>query len=160
MCQCFMSRSRSALWSVCTNRSLTCQCLKKSKRASSWRVETPPVAVQRQVPQLQTVAKTGVFPSINQVTKHAVFPPILYIDKIIAAHACCVMQRLVPPLQTVPKTGEESQTQFIGNFVDVPVISQIQVTKHVEISQKHFIDKVVAVPMMMQRLVPQLQTLL
>ena len=48
------------LMSVCTYRSLTCQCLKKSTRASSRRVEIPlPVAMQRQVPQLQTVAKTG-----------------------------------------------------------------------------------------------------
>ena len=73
MCRCFMSRSRSALWSVCHEQSLTCQFLKKSTRASSRGVEIPPpVAMQRQVPQLQTVAKTGVFPSINQVTNKMV----------------------------------------------------------------------------------------
>ena len=74
----------SAFRRVCTNISLTCQCLKKSKRTSSRGVEIqPPVAVQRQVPQLQTVVKTGFFPSIKQVTKHAYFPRTQYIDKIV-----------------------------------------------------------------------------
>ena len=123
-----------------------------------------PVVMQRQVPQFQAVLKTGearlaqfigkvdmpVIRQISQVTKHVKIPQIQKIDVPV------VMQRQVPQFQAVLKTGEARLAQFIGK-VDMPVIRQIsQVTKRVKIPQIQKID----VPVVMQRQVPQFQTVL
>ena len=50
--------------------------------------------MQRQVPQIQTVPKTGDFLSINQVTKHVDLPQAQHTNKVVD----------VPEAQTGPKT--------------------------------------------------------
>ena len=57
-------------------------------------------------------------------------------------------KRQVPQVHTVRQTGKAPQVQFLIN----------QVTKHAEISQTQYCDKVIAVPIMIQRHFPQLQT--
>ena len=80
-----------------------------------------------------------------------------YTDKVVAV--LFAIQRQVPESQTVLKTGEAPLAQFIGNVVDVPLISQInQVTKHADIPQKQYIDNAAAVPVVTQRQVPRIQT--
>ena len=136
-----------------------------------------PVVIQRQIPQSQTVLKTGKAPlaqftgsvvdvpvisQINQVTKHAVFPQIQYIGKVIAA-VPVVIQRQVPHIQTSWKFVKVPPAKSVGVVVDVPVVMHImhinQVTKHVQIPQSH-VDKVVDLPVVMQRQVPLFQTVL
>lgn len=56
------------------------------------------------------------------------------------------MPRQVPQVQAVPKTG------------DFPSINQA--TKHAEIPQTHCVDKVVDLPVVLQRQVPRIQTVL
>ena len=71
--------------------------------------------VQRQVPPLQTVAKT-VRSHEDAVTNANCFVTV-----------CCHLAARVGQLlvsQTVAKTVEASKTQFFVNFVDVPVIMQ------------------------------------
>ena len=131
-------------------------------------------------PTLQTSLKTVEVP-INQVTKHAEFPQTLYIDKVVDLPV--VLQRQVPLIQTSLKTVAVSPTQFVGRVVKAPVIMQMrqclmtrsrsasrsvytnrpsinQVTKHAETPQILFIDKVVGMPVVMQRQVPRIQTVL
>ena len=106
---------------------------------------------------MPVVVQQAPHPSINQATKHVETSQTQYTDQVVAVPI--MIQRQVPQLQTVPKTGEAPQTQFIGNFLDVPVISQInQVTKHADIPQKQYIDNAAAVLVVIQRLVPRTQT--
>ena len=106
MCQCFMSRSRSASRSVCTNRSLMRQCLMLRSRSAS----------------------RNVYTTINQVTKHAKIPQIRHVDTLV--DMLLVMQRQAPRIQTVAKTVGVPPVPFTGRIVDVLVIAQIiQVTK-------------------------------
>ena len=106
-----------------------------------------PAVIQRQVP----------LPSLTQMTKHDGIPQTQYTDKVVAV--LIAMQRQVPQSPTVRKTGEAPLAQFIGNSADVPLINQINhVTKHVEIPQTQYTDKVVAVLIAMQRQIPQLPT--
>ena len=145
--------------------------------------------IQRQVPQLQTVPKTGKAPQaqlINQVTTHAAISQTQYCYKVIAVPI--VIQRQVPQLQTVPETAAVLVIQrqvprtetclktvkvlsvpSIGRFANVPVIMQIttwpeamfnKATKHVETPQIYFCDQGVGVPLAIQRQVPWIQTVL
>ena len=60
-------------------------------------------------------------------------------------------RRQVPQVQTVPQTGKAPQAQFLIN----------QVTKHAEIPQRQYCDKVIAaMPVVIQRQVPRTQTCL
>ena len=119
----------------------------------------PPVAVQRQVPQLQT----GVSPSIKQVTKHAYFPRTQYIDKIV--DMLVVMQRMVLRIQTgnkqsineVTKYALFPQIQYIDKvIVDMRGTLQRQVPqiltplKTVEVPPALFVGRAVEAPVIMQ----------
>ena len=58
--------------------------------------------------------------------------------------------RQVPQLQTLAKTVEVPPVPFVGRVLEVPVILQSnQATKHVEILQKQYIDKVAVMPVVM-----------
>lgn len=121
------------------------------------KVADVPVVVQRQVPQVPTVRKTGRVPQVQ--------------FKVIAVPI--VIQRQVPHVQTlvisqinqVTKHVAIPQTSYIKGPV-MPVVNQRQAprpslnraTKHVEFPQIHYTYKVVAVPTVIQRLVPQLHT--
>ena len=87
--------------------------------------------------------------TINLVTKHVKIPQIQYFDVPV------VLLQLVPQFQTVLNTVEVLRSQFIDRFVP-PAISQM--TKHVEIQLFQYINKLVAVPVEIQRQVPQVQT--
>ena len=94
------------------------------------KVAVMPVVMQRQAPR----------PSINQVTKYAEIPQ-LYVDKVVDTPV--VMQRQVPQVQTAPinevtkhavvmqrqvpriQTSWKIVAQFVGTFVNVPVIMVI-----------------------------------
>ena len=109
-----------------------------------------PVIMQRQVPQFQTVPKTGEapqaqfigkvvdVPSVNQATKHAWIPENMHVDKVV--DMLVAMHQQVPQVQTVPMTVV---VQSIGRE-SVPAITQA--TKPVEIPQTPHTDKVADVP--------------
>ena len=138
MCQCLTSRSRSASRSACTNRSSICQC-------PSLNLETKHVEVP-QTPYLDKIAVMPVGmqrqaprPSIDQVTRHAEFPQNLYIDKSVDLRV--VLRRQVPRIQTANK----------------PSINQG--TKHAVFSQIQYIDKVIVdMRVVLRRQVPCIQT--
>ena len=120
-----------------------------------------PVVVQRQVPAIQKVQKTGEVPQVQ------------YIDRIMDLPV--VKRHLEPTIQTEQKTAEvrdaqnldqvidmhvETQQQLstllIGTAVDVPVMAHRQVhsiqrvQKTVEVPQIQFIDKFVDAPVGVQ----------
>ena len=75
-----------------------------------------------------------------------------------------MIQRHVPrpSLNQATKHVEISQTQYIDKVAAVPTVTQRQVpaTKHAEISQTQYINKFVAVLIVIQRQGPQFQTVL
>ena len=66
-----------------------------------------PVAMQRQVPQVQTLPKTMDVPSINQVTKHAESPQTHNVDKVVDTLVRQVTKHVeIPPAQHIDKVVE------------------------------------------------------
>ena len=95
-----------------TNRSLTCQCLKKSQEnvepgsrdsAACGGATTGSSAFK--------LWQRRFSPSIKQVTKRAYFPRTQYIDKIVDLPV--VMQRMVPRLPTSWKTVEVPPAKLV-----------------------------------------------
>ena len=65
--------------------------------------------MQRQVPQVQAVLKTGDVPSINQGTKLAWIPQTQNVDDVVDMPV--VVQRQVPQVQTVPSPSINQVTE-------------------------------------------------
>ena len=88
---------------------------------------------------------------INQVTKHVEISPIqLFVPVLMVVEVPVLMQGQVS--HTAWKTVKGPWLQFIDKFVP-PAICQV--TKHVEIPLIQYTNKHVAVPIVIQRQVPQ-----